>query len=102
MVRTHKCNNTEILPRIGRIIEGPYQKVQVGIEVHQESDRTSRARAEQEIQLIIDVVSSTEESITPTKNKKEIFVTMYDLQDDFQKKMYTDQTGRFPTKAIRL
>ena len=40
-----------------------------------------------------------EELRAPTKKKKEIVVTTYDLQDDFQKKMYTDQTGRFPTKS---
>ena len=28
-------------------------------------------------------------------------MTTYDLQDDFQKKMYTDQTGRFPNKFSR-
>ena len=37
----------------------------------------------------------------PTKKKKEIFITTYDLQDNFQQKMYTDQTARFPTKSSR-
>ena len=43
----------------------------------------------------------TEELKVPTKKKKEIFLTTYGLQDDFQQKMYTDQTGRFPTKSSR-
>ena len=47
------------------------------------------------------VATPTKESKAPTKKKKDIFATTYDLQDDFQQKMYTDQTGRFPTKSSR-
>ena len=49
----------------------------------------------------MDVATPTKELKVPTKKKKEIFITTYDLQDDFQQKMYTDQTGRFPTKSSR-
>jgi len=44
---------------------------------------------------------SREEPAETIMKTKEIFVTTYDIQDDFQKKMYTDQTGRFPTKSSR-
>ena len=37
----------------------------------------------------------------PTTKQKEIFVGTYDLQDDMQRKMYTDQTGKFPQKSSR-
>ena len=43
----------------------------------------------------------TKESTAPTKKTKEIFITTYDLQDNFQQKMYTDQTEQFPTKSNR-
>ena len=46
-------------------------------------------------------MTPTEELKAPTKEKKETFLTTYDLQDDFQQKMYTDQTGQFPTKSSR-
>jgi len=49
----------------------------------------------------MDVVTPMEELKAPTKKKKEIFVTTYNLQDEFQKKMYTDQTCHFPTKSSR-
>ena len=47
------------------------------------------------------VATPTEELKVPTKKKKEIFLTTYDLQDVSQQKMYTDQTGQFPTKSSR-
>ncbi len=35
----------------------------------------------------------------PTIRQKSLFITVYDLEDDAQLKMYTDQTGRFPKKS---
>jgi len=36
----------------------------------------------------------------PTRSKeKSFYMKTYDLHDDFQRKMYTDQTGRFPIKS---
>ena len=39
---------------------------------------------EEESVTNMDVATPTKESKAPTKKKKEIFVTTYDLQDDFQ------------------
>ena len=35
----------------------------------------------------------------PNEIQKDIMVKVYDTHDDAQLKMYTDQTGKFPTKA---
>ena len=37
----------------------------------------------------------------PATRTREIFYAIYDLEDDAQLKMYTDQTGRFPKKSSR-
>ena len=37
----------------------------------------------------------------PASKQKSIFITVYDLEDEAQLKMYTDQTGKFPKKSSR-
>ena len=102
MARTHKCDSTEILPIIRRNIEGTCQKVQVGIEIHQESDRSSRARARTRNPSEHGCSDSNRGIKSAHQGKgRDPCDTTYDLQDEFQKKMYTDQTGRFPTKSSR-
>ena len=36
-----------------------------------------------------------------TKHQLKIFHKVYDLHDDMEQTMYTDQTGRFPTKSYK-
>jgi hypothetical protein len=37
----------------------------------------------------------------PTTKQKAIFFKIYDLKDEAQRKMYTNQTGKFPKKSSR-
>ena len=37
----------------------------------------------------------------PNKNMKDIFTHMYELNNEMQEQIYTNQTGRFPTKSSR-
>ena len=37
----------------------------------------------------------------PREKKKDVMVKIYDLQEDFADLIYTDQTGRFPTRSSR-
>ena len=37
----------------------------------------------------------------PRKKKKDIMVKIYDLQEVFADLIYTDQTGRFPTRTSK-
>ena len=43
--------------------------------------------------------NSEEPAIRPRKKHRDIFVRVIDLQDEFQEKIYTDQTGKFPVRS---
>jgi len=37
--------------------------------------------------------------VRQTKKQSDIFVKVYDLQNDFKETMFTDQTGKFSTRS---
>ena len=82
-------------------LQGHARKFKSGLRSTKKATEPQEQEQEEESHTSLDVVTPTEELKAPTKKKKEIFLTTYDLQDDFQQEMYTDQTGRFPTKSSR-
>ena len=43
--------------------------------------------------------NSKEAEARPRKKHKDVFVRVVDLQDEFQEKIYTNQTGKFPVRS---
>ena len=91
----HICASTRIT------VKGHARKIKLGLRSTKKPAEHQDQEPEEESVTNQNVATPAKESGAPIKKKKEIFVTTYDLQDDFQQKMYTDQTGRFPTKSSR-
>ena len=90
-MQTHFPESEEMLKGHGRkIISGLRSTKKASPTV--EDDTPSRVED-------VDVEESN--SNRPTTKQKEIFVGTCDLQDEMQRKMCTDQTGKFPQKSSR-
>ena len=48
-----------------------------------------------------EVIEENDHVPRPSKKQKDVFVRIYELQDELREKIYTDQTGRFPTRSSR-
>ena len=88
-------------PESEETLKGHARKFKSGLKSTKKAMEVQEQDQEQEIHQSLAIETPTEESAAPTKEKKEIFVTTYDLQYEFQKKMCIDQTGCFPTKSSR-
>ena len=88
-------------PESEETLKGHARKIKSGLRstkkpaTHQDQEREEECVTNQKAE------TPAKESRAPIKKKKEIFVATYDLQDDFQQKMYTDQTGKFQQKSSR-
>ena len=88
-------------PESEETLKGHARKFKSGLRSTKKTEEPQGQDPEEESVANLDVATPTEELKVPTKKKRETFLTIYDLQDDFQQKMYADQTGRFPTKSSR-
>ena len=75
-------------------------------ETHKGHGRKTRSGLRSTRRTAVEEDEQDEETIRhdsprPTIKQKSIYITVYDLEDEAQLKMYTDQTGKLPKKSSR-
>ena len=95
MAGTHKYIVQKYFPESEETLKGHGSKIRSGLRL----TKKASPRVENATPSGVEDVVIEEER--PTTKQKKISVITYDLQDDMQRKMYTDPTGKFPQKSSR-